>query len=40
MAPGALALALAAGLQGAPVILDNAQEDPRGLDMQPMLGPV
>jgi signal transduction histidine kinase len=40
MTPGALAVALAAGVQGTPVILPAAGADPRGPDLAAMLGPV
>ena len=40
MTPGTLAVALAAGAQGTPVILPAAGADPRGPDLAAMLGPV
>ncbi len=40
MTPGALAVALAAGVQGHPVILEDAGANVRGPDLAAMLGPV
>jgi signal transduction histidine kinase len=40
LTPGALALARAATAQQAPIILDDAPENPRGLDLAAMLGRV
>jgi signal transduction histidine kinase len=40
LTPGALALALAAGVQGRPIILEDAPHDSRGRDLAAMLGPV
>lgn len=40
MTHGALALALAAGVQGRPIILEDVPADPYGPDLAAMLGPV